>query len=281
MRRSFAAEAAEGADDSDDAQKQRVEYLIPGSDEVHVRQGDSDINSHPYDIGAALLLERRPAVRRDLSDGEKLVRKLNKQRAKVTTPPWPTALKESLPDDHPLRARKKKLLAPRKTLEDASKDLTSQNRQLGDYLYLIVRTNSPYSPYPSPSTNSKGKTSKKSDSNGSKQHWQFPQGLRNFDETIHETAERQAERFGSSLKHYMLGARPITHFQHDFKSGKNGKEGKKGVKVFLHRSQFLAGDIDLSSSNNDDIAEYAWVNKHQMQEYLEPSVYEEIRELLN
>ena len=127
------------------------------------------------------------------------------------------------------------------TSADKSGDQKSLYRALDSHLYLIVKK--PRQEYA----------------------WQFPQG--GWDPAdgllLRNTAQRELmEECGENLSVNYIGNAPCGFLKYKFPS--DFKSEYQGAKVFLYRSQYLRGKVQVDGK---EIVDYRWVTYEEMEEY--------------
>lgn len=147
--------------------------------------------------------------------------------------------------------------ADRVTDADRTNDRRSVSRALQHTLYLLVRE-----------LPRKG--------SGQKAQWRFPQLERTGDETLRQTAER-AFRNGIDreglMRTYFIGNCPSVYIKQEHAAD---ADGTVGSKVFAFRAQWLEGQLSMAKKYSD----YVWVKKDEVEEYVSPQYYAEIKDLL-
>ncbi|KAK3584876.1 hypothetical protein CHS0354_023461 [Potamilus streckersoni] len=106
---------------------------------------------------------------------------------------------------------------------------------------------------------------------GEKEFWVLPQGVRQESESMRQAAERVLQSFGGDkLKASFLGNAPCGF--HKYKYPQSVKS-HIGAKVFFYKASLKSGDIVSG-------ADYRWVTKEELKEYLIPSYLEVLEDFI-
>lgn len=132
---------------------------------------------------------------------------------------------------------------PRLTKADKENNIRSLNRKMENRLYFIIKT---------PST----------------PHWQFPALQHQKGESLRQTVERATQSHVPNFGVYFLSNAPDVHC--DF------PEKGHTRRLFLYRSYHLKGKPTLGEGAVD----YAWETKSELKEYLDPVLYESVKDVL-
>ncbi|KAJ5690674.1 hypothetical protein N7462_005066 [Penicillium macrosclerotiorum] len=145
----------------------------------------------------------------------------------------------------------------RVTEADKKGDHKSLNRLLPRTLYLLVQSKEGY--------------------------WKFPSSPIEGDETLREAAERTlSQSAGVHMNTWMVGFHPAGH--HVYTNRKphvdkaTGSE-LHGEKTFFMKSRIMAGQADLSSSNQN-LKDFKWLSKDEIPQYVLPQYYSYIKNML-
>lgn len=145
---------------------------------------------------------------------------------------------------------------PRITEADLKNDLHSLRRKLDKKLFLIVKE--------------KPNATNKEPGNSP---WRFPEGIRQGDETLRQIAEASLlKETGTKLETYFVGNAPITFHTRELSDNQQKQFKAYGAKTFFQYAYFLNGNVTLDSS----LADYAWVTRDELKDYLSPSVLEAV-----
>ncbi|ORX96254.1 hypothetical protein K493DRAFT_314588 [Basidiobolus meristosporus CBS 931.73] len=142
--------------------------------------------------------------------------------------------------------------APRETTADLRKDVHSLDRALQRTLYLIVKKA------------------------GQERAWQFPEGLVEKNELLHEAAEREVfEQCGSNMDLWFVGRAPVGHFVYNAPKSDNGVQG---TKVFFMKARIFSGQAAPEAKTFQD---FAWVTKQELKDYVHEDYYNAVKDMLS
>ncbi|KAL6060876.1 54S ribosomal protein L17 [Balamuthia mandrillaris] len=142
----------------------------------------------------------------------------------------------------------------RETEDDRRNNRKSLNRKLDRTLYLLVKK-------------------------AREEHaWQFPQGGIEEGETMQKCAERELrEECGAELEIFTHDSIPSHCYSYPLPEKEQKKFGATGSKVFFYEMLHIEGAPKL---NQAELEDYVWVTKEEMADYLSPSLYESIKDVL-
>ncbi|EEA28639.1 hypothetical protein TMatcc_003008 [Talaromyces marneffei ATCC 18224] len=147
--------------------------------------------------------------------------------------------------------------ASRVTEADKQNDQKSLNRLLQRTLYLLVKTKQGY--------------------------WKFPSSSVGLEENLRSAAERTlSQSAGINMNTWFVGFHPIGHYSYKFKAPKPDPASKEliaGEKTFFLKSRIMAGQADLQA-NTQDIADFKWLAKEEIQKLVLPQYYSSIKNML-
>ncbi|KAG9295679.1 hypothetical protein G9A89_002997 [Geosiphon pyriformis] len=154
-----------------------------------------------------------------------------------------------------LQESQKVNVADRVTEADRIQDMKSLDRALQRTLYLIVK--------------------KPRDQHS----WQFPQGGLEKQENLYQAAKRElAEECGRDMDVWFVGRRPIGVYQYRFVEPIVFDQNRfDGAKVFFMKAHIFAGQAKV---DHNEIVDFAWVTKQEMQEYVHPDYYAAVKDML-
>ncbi|MES1911313.1 MAG: hypothetical protein MHM6MM_003761 [Cercozoa sp. M6MM] len=249
------------------AKWQMGRYEIPRATEEEVRavmerQGDSDIEAHPWHIHASVLIERMPVCTPPPPAFEMHHRE---RLAEMTNPLGlaPIPVKDIM-ETVPLHKRQElEYLAFlensdafngnkgwRITPADHIGDMGVSKRMLHRRLYLLHRA---------PTTG----------------EWTLPMGPRRPNETLRNLGDRLVRNhFSKRIVCHMLGNAPLGVTHRRFKQE---KDGKQGVQLFHMKAYFKGGAI---KHNPKLVDEHIWCTREELQERLDPKLFAEIDHLV-
>ena len=245
------------------ARNERRQYVKQRREELARHEERALELGKPWEIRAAVVLERLPIVVRDLEDWYVDFKDLQwSLRAYGRTYPKELELHTEEPESaikglRDLMQNCPIELAPRKTAADEANDRTSLDRALAERLCLLVRPR-----------------------DGS---WAFPSVPWAEGETIRDTAERALKEAvvagskGSPLPPpdvFFVGNCPAGYWAEASEGGEC-----YGTKTFFHRCQLVSWQqpppVDTSVYE-----EHAWVTKSELSEYLDGPLAQHLRKVL-
>jgi len=179
---------------------------------------------------------------------------------------------------------------PRKTIADNTNDTKSLNRQLDQYLFLIVKKNrkdhawqfpqrvvtqpKPIPPQsnptdkPIPSTTGSPSTLNTPD---------IPVLNKPPKLSMRKQAEETLkEKCGGNLSVYFGSNMPCAHIFYEYPPEIKQQYKKEGGMTFFYKSEYISGDIQLGAN----LVDYKWVTKAELKEYLASSFYDAIFDAL-
>lgn len=112
-----------------------------------------------------------------------------------------------------------------------------------------------------------------------KEHaWQFPQGGQEKEETAAEAALRELrEECGSSLKVKLTNQSAVGVYQYKFPlkfiQSRKRADGSIGAKVSFFQANYVEGQCE---PDNEEIIDFAWCTKQELNDYIHPEYKEAI-----
>ncbi|XP_074646281.1 large ribosomal subunit protein mL46-like [Tubulanus polymorphus] len=145
--------------------------------------------------------------------------------------------------------------APRTTESDKTNDLKSTDRKLDRKLVLLVKQKL-----------------------GANYHWIFPQkDLTDDEDSMREVADNALiQNCGEQMKTQIFGNAPCGFHKYKYGAGKL-VDDTIGSKVFFFKAQLRDGNVTI---NDGTIADYVWIPKEELEDYLLPSYLKSVNKFL-
>eukprot|EP01084_Bolivina_argentea_P085934 155339_1 len=192
-----------------------IETVVKSIDE----DAEHDIEHHPYFIYSMLIIERLPIIARAYKYEEDY--KASLRDVKLSQEHIPNYFRELYIDKikrDDVERKKNEAIRPRITEHDIENECHSLNRSLDLRLYLLTKLKD-------------------------KEHWEFPWGIRKFDETLFETAHRSlSQRIGPYLHYTTISHEPFGHKQYEYDEAQQKEYGKKGGQLFFQKGYYVSGN---------------------------------------
>ncbi|KIX03658.1 uncharacterized protein Z518_07211 [Rhinocladiella mackenziei CBS 650.93] len=175
----------------------------------------------------------------------------------------------------------------RRTEADEKNDQQSLERSLSRTLYLLVKTRK-----------AQGQNQEESEL------WKFPSGTLVGHEGLKEAAQRILfSSLGPNMNTFFVGNHPVGHYVTHFASPQpappattqKSKPSKStplkqdlaqsetmvdGEKTFFMKARIMAGQADLSAAENNDVEDFRWLLKEEIEKAVHPDYWIRIRNML-
>ncbi|KAK8794817.1 hypothetical protein WA158_001798 [Blastocystis sp. Blastoise] len=219
----------------------------------------------PWKYYAGVVIDREPQVLAPLEDWQVAMQKIWEERYNANTKkvePIFDLLKEHKVEKKEDDEEEEDINAPLvyETEDDKNKVLTSLNRDLTRYLYLLVNR---------PQKHPLGKG------------WALPMAeyIEGEHHSMREVAEGMADAIvGKHMKLYFVGNAPVGYMAHQYSPEDQKKNKCFGYKVYYHRAFIVDGTATI---NPREAKEYIWVNADSLVDYLEPDTAKYLKRLLD
>ncbi|KAH6636289.1 39S mitochondrial ribosomal protein L46-domain-containing protein [Chaetomium tenue] len=194
------------------------------------------------------------------SDPAELVNKLLADaEVRVSEDGEPIAPEERVPVERP---------APRRSEADEKGDVRRLDRAMERTLYLVVRRE-----WEEVVEGVKKKEAV----------WEFPTGLVQTQETLHEAAARViTESAGVNMNTWVVGRVPVAH--HVVKPVVDEAGGTtvvdRGTKTFFLKGRIMTGQADLAG-NKHGLTDFKWLTREELQEVLPEEYYRSVRGMMD
>jgi hypothetical protein len=110
------------------------------------------------------------------------------------------------------------------------------------------------------------------------QPWQFPQGkLLDTETNLRAVAERVIDRAIGKTRRWFVSNAPIGHYCYAYPPAMQLQRKQYGAMVYFYRAQIIEGGIKLETKLYKD---YAWISRHEVDEYFEKDFADYLHELL-
>jgi len=244
--------------------------------QLHFTRQVSSLKPEPsnlkWDLVSAVCLERKPLVTPPLTDFEKSMVSMLKEKE----------FEESMFNDHEMRhrqdleraERKKRgdvdlevdntnlvtahdvedawkkdaedfTAAPRLTEADKKNDVRSTQRKLDETLRLLVKVKI-----------------------GDEEHWRIPRTVRRDGESMRQAADRAVkEKCGDKVKVNILGNAPWSFYKFKYPKKYQEQEERVGAKVFVFKG-YLTNDKPVELKNDPSLVDFQWATLDEMEENL-------------
>ena len=219
-------------------------------------ESETDITDHPYFIYSMIIIERLPIIARAYKYEEEYKSVLREIKLSQDIPQYFRELYiDKIKRDDAERLKNERI-RPRITEHDIENEYHSLNRCLDLRLYLLTKLKD-------------------------KDYWEFPWSLRQFDETLLETAHRAlSQRIGPYLHYTTITDEPFGHKQYEYDQEQKKEYGKLGGQLFFQKGYYVSGNGKQEHVNNDIVDDFGWFTKEQLAEKVNPVLWESLKDLL-